>query len=117
MESPSVILSKRRKINSQQLSLMAHILKTIAHPLRLQVIEMLEAQGELCVGDILREVDTEPSLLSHHLNRMKDKGVLVSDRRGRQVYYRLAFQAITSIFDCMEKCELFDEGESEPTSM
>ncbi len=93
---------------------MAHVLKTIAHPLRLRVIEMLEAQEELCVGDILQEVDAEPSLLSHHLNKMKDKGVLESERRGRQVYYRLAFRAITSIFDCMEKCELFDEEGSEP---
>ncbi len=108
MELP-VVARKRRKITSAQLSFMAHVLKTIAHPLRLQIIEALEAHGEMCVSDILREVEAEPSLLSHHLNRMKDKGVLCSERRGRQVYYRLAFDAITSIFDCMEKCELFDE--------
>ena len=86
---------------------MAEVLKVISHPLRLRIIELLESEKPLCVGDILSQLDVEKSLLSHHLNKMKDKGILEAHRQGRKKYFRLAFKEITKIFDCLEQCDLF----------
>ncbi|MCB0587699.1 MAG: helix-turn-helix transcriptional regulator [Phaeodactylibacter sp.] len=84
---------------------MAEILKAISHPVRLEVLELLEEKQPQSVGEILEQIDVEPSLLSHHLTKMKDKGVLDSFRDGRNIYYQLAFEEVTKIFDCMENCD------------
>jgi DNA-binding transcriptional ArsR family regulator len=96
-----------RNIETAKLEKIAHILKAISHPLRLEVVELLEEREPQSVAEILEQIDVEQSLLSHHLNKMKDKGVLESYRKGRNIYYRLAFKEITKIFDCMEQCNLF----------
>ena len=97
----------KRNIDTAKLELMANILKAISHPLRLEIIELLEDQEALSVAEIKDQIDVEQSLLSHHLTKMKDKGVLKSHREGRHIYYTLAFEQITSIFDCMDKCDIF----------
>ncbi len=96
-----------RNIDGAKLEKMAHILKAISHPLRLEIIELLEERQPQSVAQILEQIEIEQSLLSHHLTKMKDKGVLNSFREGRNIYYRLAFDEITKIFDCMEKCDIF----------
>jgi len=37
---------------------------------------------------------------------MKDNGVLVSEKKGKQVFYSIADRKLLSIFDCMESCDL-----------
>ena len=45
-------------------------------------------------------------MMSHHLAKMKDNGVLISEKIGKQVYYKIFVRQLLSIFDCMEKCDL-----------
>ncbi len=101
------IKNTKRNIDLAKLELMASILKAISHPLRLEIIELLEDREALSVAEIRDQIDAEQSLLSHHLIKMKDKGVLKSHRKGRHIYYTLAFEQITKIFDCMDKCDIF----------
>lgn len=46
--------------------------------------------GEKPVGKIARELDLSPQAVSQHLRLMKDRGVVASSRRGRQIFYRMA---------------------------
>jgi len=94
-----------RMIDVKKLQKMAEILKAISHPLRLEVLELLEEKQPQSVTEILQQIDVEQSLLSHHLVKLKDKGILDSFRDGRNIYYSLAFKEITKIFDCMENCD------------
>ncbi|HFA49842.1 MAG TPA: ArsR family transcriptional regulator [Bacteroidetes bacterium] len=96
-----------RNIDAAKLEKMAHILKSISHPLRLEVLELLEEKEPQSVAEIREQIEVEQSLLSHHLTKMKDKGVLDSFREGRNIYYRRAFPEISKIFDCMDKCDIF----------
>lgn len=93
----------------QRLEKAAEILKTIAHPVRLEILDILEVYGELSVSEIQEKlsVNIEQSLLSHHLIKMKDKGILASSKKGASVEYRLVDPNITRIFVCMEGCSLF----------
>lgn len=84
----------------------AEILKTIAHPVRLSVMEFLGSLGPLSVSELQEKTGIEQSLLSHHLIKMKDKGVLKSHRDGKNQYYQLADVHIMQIFACMENCSL-----------
>ena len=42
------------------------------------------------VGEIAREIDLPSQAISQHLRLMKDRGVVISSRRGRQIFYRMA---------------------------
>ena len=51
-------------------------------------------------------IGCEISMMSHHLSKMKDNGVLISEKKGKQVFYSIADRKLLSIFDCMESCDL-----------
>lgn len=86
----------------------AEILKTIAHPIRLKVIEILFGHQELTVSEIQSQIneELEQSLLSHHLIKLKQKGILKSTKKGLNVHYSLVDKNISSIFECMLSCKL-----------
>lgn len=84
---------------------MADLLKTIAHPVKLEIIELLEEAGALKVSEIKEKLNIEQSLLSHHLSKMKDKGILNSKRDGKNLYYSISLKNIKAIFDCLGNCK------------
>lgn len=96
----------KRNIDAEKIEKIAQILKIISHPVRLFILEMLEDNEKMCVSDIIERTNTEQSTLSHHLLKMKQNGILDSERSGKQIFYFIKFKDITNIFDCMENCEL-----------
>ncbi|MCH7514245.1 MAG: winged helix-turn-helix transcriptional regulator [Bacteroidetes bacterium] len=76
----------------------------LAYPVRLEILELLEDGKSYSVGEILNEVKIKPSLLSHHLKKMKNIGIIESLRQGRNIYYKLALKEITKVFDCIYNC-------------
>ncbi|RPJ21253.1 MAG: ArsR family transcriptional regulator [Planctomycetaceae bacterium] len=83
----------------------AEVLKTVAHPLRLQIVEVLEA-GEKSVGEIVEALGEKQAVTSQQLNLMKDKGVLASRRDGAKVYYRIANPNVIRVLNCVyDHCE------------
>ena len=79
----------------------AEILKAMAHPSRLRMLEGLEA-GELCVCELQRLVGSDMSTISKHLSVMRAAGLVEDEKRGLQVYYRLRVPCIRSFFSCIE---------------
>jgi len=78
----------------------AEVLKAVAHPVRLQIVELLEAK-EMCVGDIVAAVGGKQAITSQQLNMMKDKGVLNCRRDGVKVYYRIENENVIKLLDCI----------------
>jgi len=88
----------------------AEVLKAVAHPLRLQIVEVL-AQGELSVGEIVEAVGEKQAITSQQLNLMKDKGVLASRRDGARVYYRIENPNVTRVLGCVyDHCKTRKRG-------
>jgi len=79
----------------------AEILRAIAHPIRLSVIELL-AGSEMSVSEIVEALGQRQAAVSHQLNLMKDKGILVSRRDGTKVYYRLDNPNIVKVLQCVQ---------------
>ena len=77
----------------------ARILKALAHPVRLRIIESL-IDGEKCVSDIIKAVGGKQSITSQHLNMMRDKGVLSCRRIGPMVYYRIEKRDVITVLKC-----------------
>jgi DNA-binding transcriptional ArsR family regulator len=78
----------------------AEVLKAVAHPLRLQIVEAL-AKGEMCVGEIVDALGEKQAITSQQLNLMKDKGVLASRRDGARVYYRIENPNVIALLNCV----------------
>jgi ArsR family transcriptional regulator len=79
----------------------AEIMKAVAHPVRLQIIELLETK-EMCVGDIVEAVGGKQAITSQQLNMMRDKGVLSSRRDGANVYYRIENKNVIKLLHCID---------------
>lgn len=78
----------------------AEVLKAVAHPVRLQIIELLK-EKEMCVGDIAEALDGKQAITSQQLNMMKDKGVLECRRDGAKVYYRIGNKNVIKLLHCI----------------
>ncbi len=84
----------------------AEVLKAIAHPVRLQIVELLQAK-EMCVGDIAEALGGKQPITSQQLNMMKAKGVLSCRCDGARVYYRIENRNVIKLLDCIyDHCKL-----------
>ncbi len=75
-------------------------LKTMAHPVRLRMIEVL-LDHRLTVGEIAELCQIRPNVASEHLTKMRDRGLLDMDKEGRQVFYTIAEPGLRSIMQCI----------------
>jgi DNA-binding transcriptional ArsR family regulator len=87
-----------------QLEKAANRLKAMAHPLRIAIIEILDANGSLCVSDIFEKLSIEQAVASHHLNILKNRNILKSERSGKNIVYSLNNELISEIIHCLKKC-------------
>ena len=92
------------KLNVEKLEQAAGKLRAMAHPMRIAIIELLNGENKLSVTEIYSKLDIEQAAASHHLNILKNKGVLVSRREGKKIYYSLKSTTLTEIVDCINRC-------------
>ncbi|MEI8346783.1 MAG: metalloregulator ArsR/SmtB family transcription factor [Pseudomonadota bacterium] len=80
----------------------AKIIKSMAHPTRLLIIDEL-AKGERCVNELTEMVGDDKSTVSKHISVLKNAGLLEDDKRGASIYYKLKCPCVTQYFDCIEQ--------------
>jgi DNA-binding transcriptional ArsR family regulator len=76
----------------------AEILKALAHPVRLRIIQLL-AKGELCVKSLEQVLGIPQPSVSQHLSRLRYAGLIESERRGHLVCYRLVRGTARSVVE------------------
>lgn len=76
-------------IPKEQITTASEGLKAIAHEVRLSVLCQL-MEGPLCVHDLIERTGASQSNLSQHLSKMRLMGILENEKRGQQVFYRIA---------------------------
>ncbi|OGI01989.1 MAG: transcriptional regulator [Candidatus Melainabacteria bacterium GWF2_37_15] len=79
----------------------SEVIKALAHPARLFMLDYL-FDGEKCVCKFTEELGLDQSTVSKHLAVLKNAGLVESEKRGLNVYYRLKCPCITNIFECIE---------------
>ena len=75
----------------------SHLLKAIAHPLRLKILCILASDTEASVQDIVELVGTSQSNISQHLSILRDKDILTTHKNANKVYYRFGDQKILNL--------------------
>jgi len=89
------------QVTAKQRKQRAAVFKALGHPARLQIVEAL-ADGERCVCDLVDVVGSGWSTVSRHLTVLKATGILEDEKRGLQVYYRLALPCVNSFAECLD---------------
>ena len=93
-------------IQIEQLELAASKLRAMAHPMRIAIIDLLHDGNQMSVTEIYKKLKIEQAAASHHLNILKNKGVLASRRDGKKIFYSLKNQVLTEIVDCLNRCNV-----------
>lgn len=86
-------------MNYQEAMVRAGILKALAHPVRVLIVEML-AKGDRCVCELNDLVDIDQSNISRHLAILKKVGVVTDCREGMKVFYHLQTPCILNALKC-----------------
>jgi ArsR family transcriptional regulator, zinc-responsive transcriptional repressor len=79
----------------------AECLRTLAHPHRLRMVQML-LQGRYSVGELADSCGIPPHMASEHLKLMQRCGFLKAEKEGRFVYYNIAEPHLADIMACVE---------------
>jgi ArsR family transcriptional regulator, zinc-responsive transcriptional repressor len=93
--------TKPKLLSLESLAEAAECLKTIAHPHRLRMIQML-LHGRYTVGELAEACEIPSHMASEHLKLMQRTGFLAAEKDGRFVYYSVAEQHLASIMNCVE---------------
>jgi DNA-binding transcriptional ArsR family regulator len=83
--------------------LKADLLKALGQSTRLKILELL-VQGERCVCEIFPAIQGEQSNVSKHLGFLRSQGIVVAERRGMRVAYRLADPRVARLLEDAEEC-------------
>ena len=68
----------------------AALFKALSEPIRLRLVNLLAAKGELCVCDLVDALDASQSMVSRHLAYLRNSGWVESRREGQWIHYRLS---------------------------
>ena len=79
----------------------AECLKTLAHPVRLRIVQLL-LNGRFTVGEIAADCEIPDNVSSEHLRLLQRCGFLTSEREGRKVFYVIAEPHLEKLMACIE---------------
>lgn len=96
-------------IDLEVLGQAAECLRTLAHPHRLRMVEML-LHDRYTVGELAQACDIPSAMASGHLRLMQRCGLLSQERDGRNVYYRVSEPCLADFLGCIRKRFATDKG-------
>jgi ArsR family transcriptional regulator len=87
-----------RPLTAEEAVRPAAMFKALGDPVRLRLFSLVASHegGEACVCDI-SDVGVSQPTVSHHLKKLREAGLLISERRGTWVYYRVAPDAVAGL--------------------
>lgn len=81
----------------------AELMKALAHPIRLQILEVLEEEGEACVCHLEARLSQRQAYISQQLANLRDVGLVKDRREGLNVYYALRPVAVSPLLEQAKK--------------
>lgn len=91
------------RFDQEYLNDATELLRAVAHPIRLAVVDLLRETQSLSVSDIHEKLNIEQAVASHHLRILKDKKIVKSRRDGKNIYYSLRTNALGNFIDILEE--------------
>jgi ArsR family transcriptional regulator, arsenate/arsenite/antimonite-responsive transcriptional repressor len=85
-------------VEREQATRLAEVAKALGDPIRLQLVDVLRKHaGKVCVCELVPLFDVSQPTLSHHLKKLRDAGIVDSERQGLWAYYYVRPQALEEL--------------------
>ena len=79
---------------SEKLQTSLNIMRSLAHPLRLEIIKVIDGHKEISVGDIFKALKIEQALASQQLRILRQAQLVNTRRQQKFIYYSLNYSKI-----------------------
>ncbi len=103
-------MSKLEKRSPAQFRAQAKVMKALAHPTRMFIVDEL-SRRERCVCELTEMIGAEMPTVSRHLGLLKNAGLVADEKRGAKIFYRLRVPCCLSFLKCVESVLAADEAE------
>ncbi|MEQ3552904.1 metalloregulator ArsR/SmtB family transcription factor [Pseudonocardia nematodicida] len=90
-------------LSGEQSADLARVFKALGDPVRLRLLSLIasHAGGEACVCDLTDVFDLSGPTISHHLKVLRQAGLIVGERRGTWIYYRVLPDVLGRLADVL----------------
>jgi ArsR family transcriptional regulator len=86
------------EIERDEAERMGRVAKALGDPIRVQLVDVLRRHaGKVCVCELVPLFDVSQPTLSHHLKKLRDAGIVDSERQGLWAYYYVKPQALKEL--------------------
>ncbi len=87
------------RVTETEAASVALLFRVLGEPARLQLLSLIAAQpsGEVCACELVEALGLSQPTVSHHLKVMYEAGLLVKERRGTWIYYRIVREKLASL--------------------
>ncbi len=92
---------KKTKVtfNAVKLDYSCELMRALAHPLRLQILQFIDSQGNVNVNKIYNSLKIEQSVTSQHLSILRLAGVIFTEKNGKYVHCHINYECV-ALFYC-----------------
>ena len=81
-------------INNEKLQVSSEILRALAHPLRMKILEFIDQNDTINVNKIYNTLKLEQSITSQHLRILRLAGIVLTQRDGKFIHYSIDYDKL-----------------------
>lgn len=96
-------------INNERLQVSSEILRALAHPLRMKILEFIDQNDQINVNKIYNTLNLEQSITSQHLRILRLAGLVTTERDGKFIHYSIDYDKVANTIGAIN--HFLEEGE------
>jgi DNA-binding transcriptional ArsR family regulator len=90
-------------INDDKLQVSSEILRALAHPLRMKILEFIDQNEVINVNKIYNTLKLEQSITSQHLRILRTAGLVETEREGKFIHYKVDYDKLSNAVKAIGK--------------
>jgi DNA-binding transcriptional ArsR family regulator len=98
------------QIDNDQLQVSSDILRALAHPLRMKILEFIDKNKTINVNKIYNTLKLEQSITSQHLKILRASGLVHTHREGKFIHYTIDYPRLVVAMKAVDQFTDFQRG-------
>jgi ArsR family transcriptional regulator len=90
-------------VHHERLQVSSEILRAIAHPLRMKILEFIDRNTEINVNKIYNTLGLEQSITSQHLRILRLAGLVDTERDGKYIHYCINYEKVGGTVEAVKR--------------
>lgn len=95
----------KTNINNEKLQESSEVLRALAHPLRMRILDFIDKNKLINVNKIYNTLKLEQSITSQHLRILRLAGIVETRREGKFIYYSIDYSKISNVLKALDTFE------------